>query len=177
MTPKIPALADRRRYERVVGQLRQDLYRYAVWLSRSPTAAEDIVQESLLRAWRGFDSLQDETKARQWLVTIVRREFFRLKERQREEPIDPGLMADVADEAADPDVQALREAIFALDENYREPLALQVLMGHTTEEIAQIMDLTQGAVLTRLHRGREKLKQAFIADGTLSEDGRSLALT
>jgi RNA polymerase sigma-70 factor, ECF subfamily len=177
MKSNIPALADRRKFERVVGQLRQDLYRYALWLSRSPAAAEDIVQESLLRAWRGFDSLQDEEKARPWLVTIVRREFFRFKERQREETMDPGQMAEFAEEAADPDVQVLREAIFALEDNYREPLALQVLMGHTTEEIAEIMDLTQGAVLTRLHRAREKLKQAFVADGTLSEDGLSPAKT
>jgi RNA polymerase sigma-70 factor, ECF subfamily len=177
MTANIHSLADRRRYERVVGQLRQDLYRYALWLSRSPAAAEDIVQESLLRAWRGFAGLQDEDKARQWLVTIVRREFFRFKERQREDTMDPAEMADIADEADDPDVQALREAIFALDESYREPLALQVLMGHTTEEIAAIMGLSQGAVLTRLHRARDKLKQAFVADGTLSEDGLSPVIT
>jgi RNA polymerase sigma-70 factor, ECF subfamily len=177
MTTNIHSMADRRRYERIVGQLRQDLYRYALWLSRNPAAAEDIVQESLLRAWRGFDGLQDEGKAKQWLVTIVRREFFRFKERQREETMDPGEMAEIADEAADPDVQALREAIYALDENYREPLALQVLMGHTTEEIAAIMGMTQGAVLTRLHRARDKLKQAFLADGTLREDRLSPATT
>jgi RNA polymerase sigma-70 factor, ECF subfamily len=109
-------------------------------------------------------------------VTIVRREFFRFKERQREDTMDPAQMADIADVADDPDVQALREAIYALDDNYREPLALQVLMGHTTEEIAAIMGLTQGAVLTRLHRARDKLKQAFVADGTLSEDGLSPAI-
>jgi RNA polymerase sigma-70 factor, ECF subfamily len=177
MTTNIQSLADRRRYERVVGQMRQDLYRYALWLSRNPAAAEDIVQESLLRAWRGFDGLQDEDKARQWLVTIVRREFFRFKERQREDAMDPAAMEDIAGESDDPDVQALREAIFSLDDAYREPLALQVLMGHTTEEIAGIMGLTQGAVLTRLHRARDKLKQAFVADGTLSEDGLSPATT
>ena len=167
MKSKILSLGDRRRYERVVGQLRQDLYRYALWLSRDPQVAEDVVQESLLRAWRGFDGLQDETKARQWLVTIVRREFFRFKERQREDTVDPGILAEIAEDVSDPLVEELRLAIFALEDAYREPLALQVLMGHTTDEIAGIMGLTQGAVLTRLHRAREKLKQAFLEDGTL----------
>jgi len=171
MKARIFSLADRRRYERVVGQLRQDLYRYALWLSRDPHVAEDVVQEALVRAWRGFDGLQDEDKARPWLVTIVRREFFRFKERQREETMDPALLQEIAaEDDAGPMVQDLRTAIFALEETYREPLALQVLMGHTTEEIAGIMGLTQGAVLTRLHRAREKLKQAFVEDGTLGPE-------
>ena len=167
MKAKILSLGGRRRFEQVAGELRQDLYRYALWLSRDTTAAEDIVQESLLRAWRGFDGLQDEAKARQWLVTIVRREFLRFRERQREESVDPAMLEEIAEDGADPLVQELRVAIFALEENYREPLALQVLMGHTTNEIATIMGLTQGAVLTRLHRARDKLKRALVEDGTL----------
>lgn len=170
MKAKIFSLGDRSRFESVVGPLRQDLYRYALWLSRDPQVAEDVVQESMVRAWRGLDGLQDDDKARPWLVTIVRREFFRFRERQREETMDPYIIADIAAEDADPLVQELRSAIFALEENYREPLALQVLMGHTTEEIAEIMDLSQGAVLTRLHRAREKLKQALLEDGTLSPE-------
>lgn len=170
MKAKIFSLGDRRRFERVVGQLRQDLYRYALWLSRDPQVAEDVVQESMVRAWRGLDGLQDDDKARPWLVTIVRREYFRFRERQREETLDPSIIADIAEQDADPLVQELRTAIFALEDNYREPLALQVLMGHTTEEIAEIMGLSQGAVLTRLHRAREKLRQAFVEDGTLSPE-------
>lgn len=167
MKAKILSLGGRRRFEQVAGELRQDMYRYALWLSRDATAAEDIVQESLLRAWRGFDGLQDEAKARQWLVTIVRREFLRFRERQREEAVDPAMLEEMAADDADPLVQELRVAIFALEENYREPLALQVLMGHTADEIAAILGLTQGAVLTRLHRARDKLKRALVEDGTL----------
>ncbi len=169
MKARILNLGLRRRYEQVVGALRQDLYRYALWLSRDPQAAEDIVQESLLRAWRGFDSLEDMDKAKPWLVTIVRREFLRFKERQREETMDPVIVAEIAEEEADPRVQELRTAIFGLEETYREPLALQVLMGHSTDEIAGIMGLNQGAVLTRLHRAREKLKQAFVEDGVTAQ--------
>ena len=61
----------------------------------------------------------------------------------------------------------MREAIFSLQDDYREPLVLQVLMGFSTNEIAEQMGLKQGAVLTRLHRARTKLKgtmQAMAAD-------------
>jgi RNA polymerase sigma-70 factor (ECF subfamily) len=53
----------------------------------------------------------------------------------------------------------MREAIFRLDADYREPLVLQVLMGYSTKEIAQMMGMQQGAVLTRLFRARAKLRQ------------------
>lgn len=166
MKAKIFDLGERSRFERLAGVLRDDLYRYALWLSRDPQVAEDVVQESLVRAWRGLDGLQDESKARQWLVTIVRREFLRFRERQREEPTDPADLQAIAGDEVDPRVQDLQEAIFALDATYREPLALQVLMGHSTDEIAALLGVSQGAVLTRLHRAREKLKQAFLEGAT-----------
>jgi RNA polymerase sigma-70 factor (ECF subfamily) len=169
MQAAIANLGDRRRFERLVGALRTDLYRYALWLGRDPQLAEDVVQETMLRAWRSFDGLEDETRVRPWLVTIVRREFLRLRGKQREDSVDPALFADIAAEAEEPMVSELRAAILALEENYREPLVLQVLMGHSTTEIAGILGVSQGAILTRLHRAREKLKQALLADGAASE--------
>ena len=62
----------------------------------------------------------------------------------------------------------LRRAIFALEDTYREPLVLQVLMGLTTEDIAMQLGLTQGAVLTRLFRARQKLRAAL---GLVADDG------
>ncbi len=61
-------------------------------------------------------------------------------------------------ESSDTDLDDVREAIYRLDDDYREPLVLQVLMGHSTKEIAEMMDIKLGAVLTRLHRARNKLK-------------------
>ena len=55
----------------------------------------------------------------------------------------------------------MRSAIFRLDEEYREPLVLQVLMGYSTQEIADMMGMQQGAVLTRLFRARARLRQAL----------------
>ena len=62
-------------------------------------------------------------------------------------------------EAPNEELNDLREAIYRLEDDYREPLVLQVLMGYSTSEIAEVMGLKQGAVLTRLHRARLKLKE------------------
>ena len=61
-------------------------------------------------------------------------------------------------EAPNEELNDLRESIFELEDDYREPLVLQVLMGYSTAEIGELMGLKQGAVLTRLHRARLKLK-------------------
>jgi RNA polymerase sigma-70 factor (ECF subfamily) len=152
----------RRRFEEVVGVFHTDLYRYAAWLSRDPGVAEVVVQETLLRAWKSLDSLQEDGAARQWLLTIARRENARYFERKPPETVDideltPGQSAMVAQED-DPSLEDLRRAILRLQEEYREPLVLQVLMGYTTREIADLMGIRPGAVLTRLHRARLKLK-------------------
>jgi RNA polymerase sigma-70 factor (ECF subfamily) len=64
------------------------MYRYAAWLCRDRTIAEDVVQESLLRAWKSLDSLREDAAAKHWLLTIVRRENARYFERRRLETVD-----------------------------------------------------------------------------------------
>lgn len=162
MNGKVARLDARRRFEVLAGGLRRELYAYAFWLCRDPHLADDVLQEALVRAWRGFDGLADEAKAKPWFVTIVRREFLRMKERQREEAVDPACLAELAAETGDPLLEALREALFRLDDNYREPLVMQVILGYSTDEIAQALEMSSGAVLTRLHRAREKLKTMFV---------------
>ena len=158
-----------RRFESLCGRLRPDLYRFAFWLARDRAVAEDVVQDTLLRAWRSFASLGDADAVRPWLLTIARREFARRFERKRLETVDvddldaledPALATADAQEVVD-----MRAAIFALERDYREPLVLQVLMGYTTEEIATHMELTPGAVLTRLFRARQKLRAALLGAG------------
>jgi RNA polymerase sigma-70 factor (ECF subfamily) len=142
--------------------MRPDLLRFAQWLARDRSIAEDIVQEALLRAWRSREALKDPSAARPWLLTIVRREHARLYERKRLElvPLDElvELQADPRSAEPDDDVYALRHAIMRLPIEYREPLVLQVLGGFTTEEIARELDLSATAVLTRLFRARNKLR-------------------
>jgi RNA polymerase sigma-70 factor (ECF subfamily) len=153
--------AGRLKFERLVAPWRDDLYRYVFWLSRDPDLAEDVVQEAMLRAFRSLESLKDEGSVKAWLLTIARREHARVYERKRLETqdIDELSAAETALIATgdDTDIADMRKAIFELEEGFREPLVLQVMFGLSTEEIAEAMDLKQGAVLTRLHRARKKL--------------------
>jgi RNA polymerase sigma-70 factor (ECF subfamily) len=166
---KVSALGERRRYDELVATYRDDLYRYAFWLSRDRDVADDVVQEAMLRAWKNFSGLRDEAQAKSWLLTIVRRENARHFERQRSGQVDlDHVAAELAVDSTDPDLAVLRRGILELDGDYREPLVLQVLMGFSTKEIAATLEMTQGAVLTRLHRAREKLK------ALLGESGREV---
>jgi RNA polymerase sigma-70 factor (ECF subfamily) len=152
----------KQRFDRLVGVWHRDMYRYAAWLCRDPAIAEDVVQEALLRAWKSLDGLRDDAAAKQWVLTIVRRENARYFERKRLETVDidnlTASQAAMLAESSDPDLDDVRQAIYRLEDDYREPLVLQVLMGHSTKEIAELMDIRPGAVLTRLHRARNKLR-------------------
>lgn len=156
------------RFDRVVAIFHSVLYRYAAWLSRDPGVAEVVVQESLLRAWKSLDSLRDDAAAKHWLLTIVRRENARYFEKKDAATVDidrlsPAQAAMIA-ESGDSTLDDVREAIYRLEDGYREPLVLQVLVGYSTAEIAELMGIRQGAVLTRLHRARMKLKESLKAD-------------
>jgi RNA polymerase sigma-70 factor (ECF subfamily) len=150
------------RFDRLVAVYYMDMFRYAAWLCRDRSIAEEVVQEALLRAWKSLDALRDAAAAKQWLLTIVRRENARYFERRRLETIDidnlTASQSALLAEAPNEELNDLREAIYGLEDEYREPLVLQVLMGYSTNEIAELMGLKQGAVLTRLHRARLKLK-------------------
>ena len=161
MTESSPRDAQRLSFERLVAPWRDDLYRYVFWLCRDPDLSDDVVQETMLRAYRSLSSLRDERLVKTWLLTIARREHARVYERKRLETrdIDELTAAETALIATghDTDIDDMRQAIFRLEADYREPLVLQVMLGLSTEEIAATMDIKQGAVLTRLHRARKKL--------------------
>lgn len=156
----------RQRFDQIVGVFHRDMYRYAAWLSRDKAIAEDVVQEALLRAWKSLDALRDDAAAKPWLLTIVRRENARYFERKRLETVDidnltAAQSALLAEEPND-ELDDMRQAIYELEDDYREPLVLQVLMGYSTNEIGEQMGLKQGAVLTRLHRARAKLREQMV---------------
>jgi RNA polymerase sigma-70 factor, ECF subfamily len=162
MKDRIGGNQRRARFQALCQSLRPDLLRFAFWLSRDRALAEDVVQESMLRAWKARDSLLDERAAKPWFLTIIRREFARTFERKRLPLVDidelinseePGLAS-----ATENDLAELRAAIFKLPDEYREPLVLQVLMGYSTAEIARELNLSEPAVLTRLFRARNQLR-------------------
>lgn len=152
-----------RQFELLVAALLPQLFRYAYWLGRDRALAEDVVQEALLRAWKSFDSLTDHAKAKSWLLTIVRREHARHFEGLRPvfTDVDELELSDTefSPVEADADVRDVRRLMAALDPEYREPLVLQVVLGCTCEEIAELMSLSRAAVLTRLFRARKKLTE------------------
>jgi RNA polymerase sigma-70 factor (ECF subfamily) len=152
----------RRRFDALCVPLRADLYRFAFWLARDASVAEDVVQETLLRAWRSLDALDDDSAVKPWLLTIARREHARLFERKRLETVDLDALTIAEDPALgrtdDHEVADVRAAIARLPGEYREPLVLQVLLGLSTDEIAAQLGLSTGAVLTRLCRARQKLR-------------------
>ena len=162
------------RYESLVSALYQDVYRYAFWLCKNQPLAEDLVQETFLRAWRSLESLQNDKAAKAWLFTILRRENARLYERYRPDLVDIEGQAIAESNDNEPDIKMDREllhnAINRLDSDYREPLLLQVIGGFSGKEIADILNLNNNTVMTRLFRARSKLKEEFGLDADEVEE-------
>jgi len=155
---------DRRRFDAMVRRHSSSLYRYAVWLCDDRALAQDLVQETLLRAWRSFASLSSEAAEKAWLVTILRRERARhYATLRRHDSLDE------ADDLPSPEVGydtsteafVLRRALAELPQEYREPLILQVLFGLDLGEIAQIAGISRAGVATRVFRARQKLREAL----------------
>lgn len=151
----------RQRYDVLVAQYYQDLYRYAYWLTKDKQVAEDVVQETCLRAWKSLDSLQDPKAAKSWLIKILRRENARRFQRKQFDLVDIDDEADAGHTNDDAHHQHiwLQEQIMQLEDDYREPLFLQVVGGFSGDEIADILELNKNTVMTRLFRARNQLKK------------------
>ncbi len=153
------------RYEALVKALHGDLYRYAYWLCNNKQVAEDLVQETFLRAWRALDSLKDEKAAKSWLITILRRENARRFERKRFEmsEYEEATITDTQSITTEQNIENhwLREKIAQLPPEYSEPLVLQVLGGFSGDDIAEILSLNKNTVMKRLFRARNQLKEAL----------------
>ncbi len=150
------------RYEALVHAFHADIYRYAYYLTKDKSIAEDVVQETFLRAWRSLDALKDEKAAKAWLITIVRRENARRFEKKQLDTVDIDANP-VADDTVFTE-QSLQEAdmqrlLLMLSEPYREPLILQLLFGYSGDEIAAQLNLNKNTVMTRLFRARNQIKE------------------
>lgn len=151
-------------------------YRFARWLSRSATDADDIVQEALLRAYRGFDALRG-ADAKAWLLTIVRNCHASAHRQQQRCALLP-LPEDgdtqegyaMVDPSPDPEsasIQRDEERAFArlmscLSQEHREVLALRELEELSYREIAAVTSLPIGTVMSRLARARDALKDLWL---------------
>jgi RNA polymerase sigma-70 factor (ECF subfamily) len=150
----------RSEFELLVGGMAPELYRYALGLCHHAETAEDLVQETFLRAWRSHERLRNPQALRAWLYTILRREHARLYERQRPDVRDPHELPDIPVGGFDGRAEAfaMRRALATLDRDYRDPLLLQVIGGFSCREIGDMLSLNTNTVLTRLFRARKQLR-------------------
>lgn len=148
-------------FEALVRAHSGELYRYAFWMCGEEALAQDLVQETFLRAWRALDALRENVAAKAWLNTILRREHARLYER-KPMPTTDITELELPDHMPGPEHRGeestLRAAIAQLDAKYREPLVLQVLGGYSCAEIASELGIGEAAVMTQVFRARQKLK-------------------
>ncbi|MBV8174217.1 MAG: sigma-70 family RNA polymerase sigma factor [Verrucomicrobia bacterium] len=158
----------RARFENLLLPLMNDAYNLARWLMKNQEDAEDMVQESYLRAFRFFASFHEGTNCRAWLLRIVRNTCYSAlqarKQREKEVPIeeenygveDPSpLPPAILDTKAT--VEAVREAIEELPVDFREALVLRELEGLSYKEIADVSGVPLGTVMSRLARARNQL--------------------
>ena len=158
------------------------LYAAAVRMTRNPADAEDLVQETFVRAYRGFGGFQDGTNLRAWLYRILTNTFintYRAAQRRPEQSeLDDveelylyrrigGLEAASLGRSAEDELMDLftdtqvKDAIDALPEQFRLAVLLADVDGFSYKEIAEILDVPIGTVMSRLHRGRKSLQKSL----------------
>jgi RNA polymerase sigma-70 factor (ECF subfamily) len=156
----------RARFEGLMVPLMKDAYNLARWLMRNEEDAQDVVQESYLKAFRFFESFHQGANVRGWLLQIVRNTCYSaLGARHRKEAALELEVEQVEDTAPGPranldakaTVDAVREAIAALPVDYREVVVLRELEGLSYKEISEVLGVPLGTVMSRLSRARDQL--------------------
>ena len=167
-------------FERLVSPYMQRLYQVALQLTGAPDRAEDLSQETLVKAFRACHRFRHGSPVMPWLVTIMRnlrRDQARSARQRREVLVDDRDLADVEDETgsalASLERSELRtrlsEQLALLPEHYALPLTLVDMQEMSYEEAAQALDVPVGTVRSRLARGRALLRRKVIEDLELSE--------
>lgn len=162
------------------------LYSHALRMTRNPSDAEDLVQEAYLKAYRGFGGFTEGTNLRAWLFRILTNSYinsYRKKQRRPQES-DLGDVEDLylyrrlggaetaalsrsaEDELLDQLTEfEVKQAVEDLPEQYREAVLLADVEGFAYKEIAEILDVPIGTVMSRLHRGRKRLQEQLYQFG------------
>ena len=173
-----PADRDIRFVQDVVPYMSQ-LYPAALRLTRNPSDAEDLVQETLAKAYAAFHQFTPGTNLRAWLYRILSNTFINTYRKKRREPaadLIPSIGEQAAGDALAPpassaEAEALErmgdsdvlQALRTLPEDFRATIYLADIEGYPYREIAQMLGIPIGTVMSRLHRGRAKLRQALAA--------------
>ena len=175
-------MADQATFAEQAMPLMSSLYSGALRMTRNPADADDLVQETYLRAFRGFGGFQEGTNLKAWMYRILTNTYinsYRAKQRRPDETdLDEvedlylyrrlgGLEAarsgrSAEDELMDTFSEAeVKTAIEELPENFRMAVLLADVEGFSYKEIAEILDIPIGTVMSRLHRGRKALQKAL----------------
>ena len=177
----VPLMADRGEFTQEAMQYAPQLYSAALRMTRSRTDAEDLVQETYLRAYRGYNSFTEGTNLRAWLFRILTNTFinmYRAKQRRVQES-DLGDIEDlylykrisgidVAARSAEDTLfdlftdDEVKAALEALPESFRLPVLLADVEEFSYKEIAEMLDIPIGTVMSRLHRGRKAMQKALV---------------
>ena len=168
-------MADHRQtFEALVLPHMDAAYNLARWLSRSPADADDIVQDAMLRAFRGFDGFRGES-FRPWLLTIVRncwRSNAAQTNRRAHDPLPDEDKSPLKSDDPDPEAGALRASdgrqlellIATIPNDFREVLILREIEDLSYREIAEATGAPIGTVMSRLARARAMLKEKWLAE-------------
>jgi RNA polymerase sigma-70 factor (ECF subfamily) len=170
----------RARFEALATEHLDGLYRFALRLTRNRTSAEDLVQTVMLKAWRSFETFRDGTNSRAWLHRIMLNAHIETHRKRAREPqvvdqedADEFYLYDKARESAamaeagNPETQVLeqlmdaevRESLEALPSQFRVAVLLADVQGFSYKEIAEILGIPVGTVMSRLFRGRHMLQR------------------
>ena len=152
-------------FEELVDAHYQPLFRFAYSLGKNPDRAADLVQQTFCIWAEKGHQLKDRSKAKTWLFTTLYREYLgqarretRYPERELEDA-EHLLPAHEADADRQLDAQRAVELLGELDETFRAPLTLFYLQQNSYKEIAKILDVPIGTVMSRISRGKEQLRR------------------
>ena len=162
----------RRRLKTLAVPLFDQLYNFAHWLTQERSEAEDLVQETYVKALRGFSGFQPGTNFRAWIFRILRNSFLTSRTALKlTTPLDDDVVETVA--SAQPtaetvliekgDRETVRNALSELPVPFREILLLCEVEEMSYEEIAQVLAIPIGTVMSRLHRARKALRVVLVA--------------
>jgi RNA polymerase sigma-70 factor, ECF subfamily len=164
-----------REFERIVMPEAPRLLRFARRLTGETPAAEDLAQETLLKAWRSFHQFRAGTSAHAWLFRILVNQFYGQGRKIRAAPAMVPLEVQIPAGASSQGQAKLEmaEALSALPVDHRTVLLLGVVEGFTCREISEILSVPMGTVMSRLSRAREALREILAPERGIAAVARS----